>query len=154
VDPFVGHTDRPGCGFTVDPLWSEAAAGRLGYVASGLLAAGMTSAIPDPEDARDGRHRAKLLSFTAPMIIFWVDAFGVRPGDEERATLTAPDGKVLADSQKTLPKHRARRFLYIGKKRTQGPWPQGEYIGRYELRRNENGSTVTVVDAERRIMVR
>jgi murein DD-endopeptidase MepM/ murein hydrolase activator NlpD len=154
VDPFVGVTDRRGCGFTVDPLWSDAAAKRLAYIPTGLLSAGFTSVAPDPDDARAGRHRAETLTVTAPLMIFWVNVFGVRVGDVEHVTLTAPDGTVLAETSKDQTRFRARRFLYIGKRRPGAIWPEGVYTGRYVLRRTGRGQETTVLDVTRDVEVR
>lgn len=154
VDPFVGLTERQGCGFTIDPLWSKEASARLAYRPAGLLSAGMTSAVPEPEDARDGDHRAETLTLTAPAIIFWVDVFGVRPGDVENITLTGPGGEVLADTRIPQPEFKAQRFVYIGKKRLGGPWTEGVYKGRYVLIRKENGSEKNVLEVTRTVTVR
>lgn len=155
VDPFVGVTERTGCGFTAAPLWSDAAAGRLDYIATGLLSAGLTSAKPAPDEARQGRHRARTMTISAPMIIFWVDVFGVQAGDRERSTLTAPDGTVLADTKfKEIPKFQAQHFLYAGRLRPPGLWPEGPYTGRYVLQRLEKGSWTTVIDTAREVTVR
>jgi hypothetical protein len=155
VDPFVGVTDRSGCGFTVDPLWSDAAARSLDYIPTGLLSAGLTSAIPKPGEAREGRHRASAMTITAPMIIFWVDVFGVQAGDRERSILTAPDGSILADTKfKEIPTFQAQHFIYAGKRRPPGLWPEGKYTGHYVLQRLENGKWKTVIDSVRDVAVR
>lgn len=154
VDPFVGPTDRRGCGFTVDPLWSGRAAARLPYTATGLLSAGMTSAVPKPEDAREGRHRAEILTLTAPLIVFWVDVFGIQAGDVQRISLTGPGGEVLAAGENALPEFKVQYFAYVGKPRPGGPWPEGEYTGRYVLLRNENGKTTEVLNVTRTVLVK
>ena len=154
IDPFVGVTDRQGCGFVEDPLWSEAAAKRLEYISTGLLSAGFTSAVPDPEEARNGKHQAETLTITAPMIIFWTNVFGAEEGDVEKVTLTGPDGDVLADISRKQDAFMARHFVYIGKHRRGAPWPEGTYVGRYLLTRAGESVEETVLDISRKITVK
>jgi hypothetical protein len=154
VDPFVGLTDKPGCGFTVAPLWSETAAQELAYVPSGPLSAGFTSVKPDAEEARKGGHRAESLSFMTPLMIFWADVFGVQPGDRAVMTLTAPDGEILARHEKLHQRHRAQQFTYIGKKRGTAPWPEGEYTGIFTLERETGGASNASVRIERTLTIR
>lgn len=154
VDPFVGVTNTPGCGFTATPLWSEAASKRLTYKATGMLSAGFTSVIPKPEQARSGRHRADTLTITAPLMVFWADVLGVQEGDEERATLIAPDGKVLAENCKKLDQFRAQHFMYIVKRKPGVAWPEGRYTARYVLSRMTAKGRKIVIDESRYVIVR
>jgi len=154
VDPFVGVTNRAGCGFVEKPLWSEKALKCLAYVPTGLLGAGFTSSVPRAEDVRQGKHRAKLLSALSPIILFWTDVFGVQAGDEVEMRLLSPNGEVLAPHKNTLKKHLAQSFLYIGKRRKGGLWQTGTYVGEYALRRNADGKTLKVINIRREIEVR
>jgi len=154
VDPFVGVTDRDGCGFVEKPLWSEKALKSLAYVPTGLLGAGFTSSVPRAEDVRQGKHRAGFFSTLSPMILFWTDLFGVQAGDKVEMRLLSPSGEILAAHEDTLKKHLAQSFLYIGKRRKGGLWRTGTYVGEYVLRRSADGKTLKVISIRREVRVR
>ncbi|MDY7001590.1 MAG: M23 family metallopeptidase, partial [Thermodesulfobacteriota bacterium] len=154
VDPFVGVTNRAGCGFVEKPLWSENALKNLAYVPTGLLGSGFTSKVPRAEDVRKGKHRAEFLSALSPAIIFWTDVFGVQAGDEVKMRILAPTGEVLTVHEDILKKPQAQRFLYIGRRRKAGLWQTGTYVGEYALRRRASGKTPEVINIRRKVEVR
>ena len=154
VDPFVGLTDRDGCGFAEKPLWSKEALKKLSYVPTGLLGAGFTSGRPDPEKARQGKHQAEFLSPLSPAILFWTDVFGLQAGDEADMRILGPAGKVLAAHRDTVKKPLAQRFLYIGKRRKEPLWRTGTYTGEYILRRNTSGKKTVIINIRREIEIR
>ncbi len=154
VDPFVGVTDRAGCGFVERPLWSEGAGKSLAYVPTGLLGFGVTSSVPRAEDVRKGKHRAEFLSALSPMILFWTDVFGLQAGDQVEMRILSPKGEVLAAHKDILKKPQAQRFLYIGKQRKERLWQNGTYVGEYVLRRSAAGKTLEVINVRREIEVR
>ncbi|NJK28612.1 MAG: M23 family metallopeptidase, partial [Coleofasciculaceae cyanobacterium SM2_3_26] len=86
VDPFVGLTEETGCAVDAKPLWSNATA----YVATGLVRAGFASTPPSTPDLWEGKFAETSLSVDVPVLLFWVLAYGLQPGDEEVYRLTAP----------------------------------------------------------------
>lgn len=136
VDPFTGETDVAGCGAPRDPLWNAKALTTLSYLPTGELSSGFATRIPTPETYDDPPNLAASLLPEAPALIFWVNLFGVREGDQERIRLIDPMGKVLVKSESEIPRHRAAQQRYVGKKRTgTAPWPGGIYTGEYTLTR-------------------
>ncbi len=154
VDPFVGVTDKTGCGFVEKPLWSQKALAYLSYIPSGLLGAGFTSAIPDAKSARRGGHRAKSLPRNAAAIIFWIDVYGVQSGDKEVMRIVGPDHKVLLEKNNFLQKNQAQRFRYVGKRLRSGFPRQGVYRGDYFLIRKTSRGEQVVIKATRSVVIR
>lgn len=154
VDPFVGLARGDECAPGEAPLWDAAALAALSYRPTGLLQAGFAGQAPDSRSVERGELDATELTDDVPVLVFWVEVFGVRMGDRETLQLVAPDGRVLAERQITLERNLARRFGYVGKKRPLLSWQRGEYRGRYRLLREEKGQTRTVLEVDRVLRVR
>jgi hypothetical protein len=154
VDPFVGPGPANGCRVGDAPLWTAGALEALAYRASGVLAAGFAPGKPDEGAARDGRYAAADLPRDAGALVFWVEIFGARVGDEERLRLVGPDGKALAEKREALPGNKARWFSFAGKKRPAAGWPTGTYRGEYRLTRTQDGRPETVLEATREVVLR
>jgi len=138
VDPYTGRKMGAGCGGGSGSLWSPEAAERLGYRRSALLMAGFADREPDREAVEAGGFRGTEVDGRAPMLVFWIEVFGLRRGDVEDLRLAAPDGTVLAQmTGEPLERHRAVQFRYIGKRRGSLPWTVGPYTGEYRLLRAE-----------------
>jgi murein DD-endopeptidase MepM/ murein hydrolase activator NlpD len=156
VDPYSGRTPGSGCGVAgARPLWSAEAAARLGYRQSALLLAGFAAREPDRASVEDGGLNDTALNAGAPMLVFWIEAFGLRQGDVESMRLLAPDGRVLARiAGQPLDGHRAIQFRFVGKRRGAAPWSPGRYVGEYRLRRAEGGASVEALRGVRMLEVR
>lgn len=152
VDPFIGLTPGEPCAAGVSPLWDEAALKALAYRPTGLLQAGFAARAPELRAVERGELSAANLATDAPVLAFWVEAFGVQAGDQEVLQLIAPDGGVLAEKRLRIAKPLARRFSYVGRKRSGTAWPAGEYRGRYRLLRGNAGTPV--IELERLLLVR
>ena len=57
-------------------------------------------------------------------------------GDTVSLKITLPDSSVLAEHSVTTNRFKAQQFVFTGKRRPAGGWPQGEYTGSYEVMRN------------------
>lgn len=152
VDPFVGLTPGEPCSPGAEPLWDEAAMLALAYRPTGLLQAGFAARAPDSRAVEQGELGASRLTADAPVLAFWVEAFGIQAGDREVLRLVGPDGAVLAEARTPMAKPLARRFGYVGRKRPEAGWPTGEYRGRYQLLRGDAGRPV--LEVERVLLVR
>ncbi len=150
LDPFVGQGVATGCGVPLDPLWSAGALAALAYQPGGLLNAGFATGEPDADASRHGAYAATAVAADAPALVFWVDLFGTRRGDEETIRLLAPDGSVVAEATVSLDRDRAQWFRFVGLRAPRAGWPIGDYVGTYRLVRGD----AVVVDAERRLQVR
>jgi len=104
------------------------------------LLAGFAGQIPERHDVRAGAHRAVEVSRLSPVLIFWVDIFGLAAGDIERFRIVAPDGSILAERELVRKNSVHQHFQSIGKLRpgSQG-WPVGTYRGEYLLFREIDG---------------
>ena len=120
-----------------------------------MLLAGFAAQIPDRRAVRDGAHRAGELSTLSPILLFWVDMFGVAAGDSERFRILAPDGTVIAERQQRLDKAVHQHFDSIGKLRPDpGGWPAGVYRGEYLLFRTVDGESRPLLGAVREVTLR
>lgn len=152
VDPFVGLTAGEPCAPGVSPLWDDAALKALTYRPTGLLQAGFAARAPELRAVERGELGATSLAADAPILAFWVESFGIQAGDEEILRLFAPDGNLLAEKRLPMTQSLARRFGYIGRKRSMAAWPEGEYRGRYVLKRGKSGTPI--IELERVLRVR
>jgi hypothetical protein len=153
VDPFTGPDAPEACGGPRAPLWSEAAARALAYVPGGLLSSGFATEEPDPRRARDGGYAVRVATADQPALVFWVDVFGTRAGDVETIRLVGPDGRALAEARAVHDRTRAQWFRFLGKRRPEGGWPPGVYVGTYLLERTVDGAAATIAAVEGRIQV-
>jgi hypothetical protein len=154
VDPFVGTGEATGCQLGKDTLWTPAALQALAYRETGLLLAGFAPGKPDSAAAQEGRYAETSLPRDAGALVFWVEVFGARGGDQERLRLVGPDGSVLAEKREAVPRDKARWFSFAGKQRRADAWPAGTYRGEYRLTRTRDGREETVLDLQRDLEVR
>jgi hypothetical protein len=154
VDPFVGPAAPAACGSPRAPLWTPAAESALDYVPGGLLDAGFATAEPDPERARRGSYGAEAIATDSPALVFWVDLFGTRAGDQETTRVVGPDGATIVEAREVHDRDRAQWFRFVGKRRPEGGWPAGAYIGSYLLERTVEGETTVIARVERVLQVR
>lgn len=144
IDPFTGETSATGCKVPQTPLWSATATEALRYIPTGVLNLGFANAVPQQEEVRDGRWSATAFPATATALLFWVDLFGLLPGDTLEMTLTSPKGEVMARHEARQERSRAQLFQYIGKKRTVTLWEKGEYTGEVRILRDSVNGGRTV----------
>ncbi len=152
IDPFTGAPAGSGCGGGGAALWSPAAQAALAYRAGGLLRAGFAATRPELTPALDGAYDGP--SSDAPALVFWTVAWGLREGDRETIRLLAPDGRVLAERARVLPRNQAQRLRYLGKKNKGAGFPPGRYRGEYRVTRDTNGGSQTVVEVARVLELR
>lgn len=137
VDPFT----TPGRGDPAAPtLWSSDVAAKLAYRPTDIFALGFRDSVPDGAGVKLGLIGETAVTRSSPALLFWAGMFGVRAGDRYELTLLAPDGKVIARTEKQFEKNQARRFAWIGKRLRSGAWPAGRYVGRIEITHVADGS--------------
>ena len=128
VDPF-----RPGggCGGPgVDALWIDAPEYRPG----GLIAAGLSIAVPDYDAIKAGRAAIDKLAADAQSLVAWGYGFGARAGDVMHLSIIAPGGKEVFSHEVILTRAQAQYFRAAGL-RADGPWTKGAYTARIDLLR-------------------
>ncbi len=154
VDPYTGLAPGSGCGKSSRSLWSEAAEQQMIYRPGGLLTAGFSDRQPKLSEILEGAFRQERLAADSPALVFWAVSWGLRGGDRTQMRVLAPDGRVMAESEKRVPKDKAQWYRFIGRKLKSRGWPPGTYTGAYRVVREENGIAKTVIDVTREIEVR
>ena len=80
---------------------------------------------------------------SAAALVVWLDMFRPDAGDELRIRLSGPDNRLVVDKRITIEKDQARRFIFIGRKRTLPAWPVGMYTAEITLTRTADGTVQT-----------
>lgn len=144
IDPFVGLVEGADCNpkKTFSTAWSVRAKPEMKYIDGALLSAGFTDARPSELAARNGDASLKTLADKADMMVFWIDAFGLRDGDAQIMQLMGPDRVAIVNHASTIEGNKAQWFQYVGKRLTKDSWPVGTYIGMYKVIRGER----TIID--------
>ncbi len=133
VCPFCGRSGPSGGGDV--SLWTPKARKILSYVAGGILGCGFCGRAPTLDCAKRGQCRGDRLSRRSPALVYWVLAYGVVKGDVLKQEILSPQGTEFASNEVVLEKTQTLHLRYIGKKRSGGVWPEGEYEGTAELLR-------------------
>ena len=154
VDPFTGLRVGSGCGRSEASLWSPAVAELLAYRAGGLIDAGFAPAQVKLGELMDGKHRNESLPANSSALVFWGYAFGLRGGDYETIRLFAPNGKVMAEVERRIPRDKAQWFGSIGRRLKASAWPSGLYRGLYRVERDGADGRETIIDEERVVELR
>lgn len=133
IDPFAPLTPlgspQISCGATGADLWRDA----LPYQPGGMLAVGISSAVPDYAAIKTGLASPDLPE-TAPALVVWGFMFGLQAGDAVLFRLTGPAGDVLTE-RSVIEKPQAQAFRAVGRKLKAAAWPEGRYQGAVILQR-------------------
>jgi len=158
VDPFTGLHQRQAQTCTVNArtntLWHRTAATQLIYKASGIISSGFATTKPDIKQIEKGKFKLQQASVQVPVLLYWIQMYGLQPGDKAEIVVTRPDGTMLAQTRDIhTGSHKAQWYAFVGKRRPKGGrWPAGDYTGRYKLSRvSEDGSWQEVLSVERKI---
>ncbi|MEO0373947.1 MAG: M23 family metallopeptidase [Cyanobacteria bacterium P01_A01_bin.17] len=141
VDPYVGPNADSGCQTSKQPLWKT----DLPYQPTGLIRAGFAPQLPDLDQLWSGAFADSALAATSPAVVFWAQSYGVLQGDRERLQLLDPTGKVAAELERPLPQAQRVWVASIGKKNTSTALMSGEWVGQYQLFRDNQ----LLVDVEK-----
>ena len=125
LDPFAPEATT--CGPADEDLWAD----PLPYQPGGLLAVGITDAVPDYEAIKAGLESPELPA-TAPALVVWAYLFGTQAGDALVFSLTGPEGAVVTE-RVVLEKTQALAFRAVGRKLRTAGWPAGAYQGEVAL---------------------
>lgn len=154
LDPFIGLEPTAACGETSQSLWSEAAQAQIPYRAGGLLSAGFLDRQAEHREVMGGIDPPTQISAKAPVLIFWVGAWGIRKGDIQSMTIIDPQGRKFVSVSRATERNRATLSRFIGKKLRNESWPKGRYLGIYRVERQSGGETYPVIDIAREVEVR
>jgi hypothetical protein len=140
----IGEVSCARTGLAPGPHWSAGAKTSLGVGDARWFEAGFAGEAPakDPSLGVAGARR------DGAAFVFWALAVGPKSGDVLKVRLTGPDGKLVAESERTQPRDQAQAWLFAGKKAPAGGWPVGLYVGEAQLIRA--GRVVDTHRAEQR----
>jgi murein DD-endopeptidase len=145
VDPFMGENNGNSCQIKGRSLESSLWQNPLPYISTGQIDAGFSDSILNVEQAEQGNLSLSQLPKDAANLIFWIRAYGVLEGDEEKYQIIAPDRTIFIDRIQKITKSNKSWFGYIGKRNRQ-TLAKGEWQGKYSLSRN--GKTVFQINRQ------
>jgi murein DD-endopeptidase len=145
IDPFLGVNSAPGCKLNAQSLWQT----PIPYVPTGLIGAGFVDKLPTLDQAEQGAIALEKISKNAPLIMFWVRAYGVLAGDREHYRLIDPSGATVGDRREKVTKSSKTWFGYSGIRRQDRPLAKGKWRGEYSLEREGK----SVFQASRSVLV-
>ncbi|WP_226779684.1 M23 family metallopeptidase [Oceaniglobus trochenteri] len=141
VDPFNADATAA-CGETRrHSLWQDTPPYRGG----GMIAAGFSAGIPTYDAIRAGTSHIDEMHADSGALVLWGYAYGGRAGDEILLEIVGLDGPVLSE-RVTLEKAQAQFFRAMGRRRPDGGWPGGDYMGLVRLIRD--GAEIGTLGAE------
>lgn len=132
VDPFAPDMSAPqACGAQAG-LWTPQARARMTYRPGLVLNAGFTDAQITMDQLEAGGLQPATAN--APLLVAYVRAIALLPGDSVELELKGPDGTSLARHRAApLPRWRAQDLIYVGKRRPPTGWPKGLYLADYKV---------------------
>ncbi len=149
LDPFTGRAEGDGCGVG-ESLWDPALAEALVYVPGGALFDGFLDRPPKLSEAIDGAYDGAVPDSSAPAVVYYGLAWGLRAGDRDLIELAAPDGTTIARAEGEVERDKARWMRFTGRRQPAAGWPSGIYQGRYRVWRGET----LIVDISNRLELR
>lgn len=151
LDPFTGLTVGTACGQAGAPLWRQDL--NLPYEPAALYNAGFSAGPPDINRIRAGEFTDARITAQSEALVLWVDMFGVAKGDRIRLEIAGPDNETVVIQEQQLEKTQARRYMFVGKRRTTLIWDPGTYLGRITLSRDQAGSAPWRATIERSLSI-
>jgi hypothetical protein len=124
TDPFTGKPVESGCGQEGQSLWKN----PITYQPVLLHRMGFRDSVPDFSAIKKAQQNPKSLKANAKALTFWVELYGVMPGDQIRLDIRMPDGRSFVAQSFTQDEIKARKFIYTGRKLS-APLPPGPYTG-------------------------
>lgn len=134
VDPFAYGAAPGQCGGGPS-LWAADSGLTGAYRPGEVLLTGFSTGPVTVASAREhGEAQQPAPDKSAPALVAFVQAMGLKAGDVQRLIVTGPDGSVLADNRaKPLESDKAEWLIFTGRKRPATGWQAGRYEARYEV---------------------
>jgi len=156
VDPFTSLHQRDPATCSKEnekvSLWQKETAAAFKYIPSGVIRSGFATRKPDIKAIENGGFNDMWASVRVPVLLFWVQMYGMHTGDRTEFVIFRPDGSELARTRDVhKDRHKAQWYSFVGKRRPQsGQWPAGRYIGKYRLTRQDaDGTWQQIISIER-----
>jgi hypothetical protein len=138
VDPFAVDAAEGACGAGTS-LWSASVRDSLAYQARTVLNVGFAAGPVTMEQIESGEAAGSPPGVEAQALVAFVRAIGLKRGDTQRLSITAPDGRLIADqAEKPLDRDKAQVMLFVGRKRPPAGWDRGPYRATYSVVRDGN----------------
>jgi murein DD-endopeptidase MepM/ murein hydrolase activator NlpD len=132
VDPFAPDMSNPTACAAQPGLWTPQALARMAYRSGVVLNAGFTDAQLTMADVENGGLRPATAS--SPLLVVYVRAIALQPGDSVELELKGPDGASLARTRgQPLQRWRAQDFVLVGRRRPATGWSPGQYVADYKV---------------------
>jgi hypothetical protein len=129
IDPFNPTASQTCQDTGAQTLWKDIQP----YQSTGILAVGITDAVPEYGAIKAGTSQATLTTNSAAIVVFGF-AFGGQKDDIMRLSITGPAGAIILKDAK-IDKPQAQYFRAVGRKSSK-PWPVGNYQARVQIIRN------------------
>jgi Peptidase family M23 len=134
VDPFAFGAPEGSCGEGVS-LWNLPQRSALAYRERTVLNAGFAAGPVTSEQIESGEVGRDPLLATAPALTAFVRTIGLRKGDIQSLSISAPDGRLFAEhTEMPLDRGKAQYVLFVGNNRASTNWPAGVYQARYSVK--------------------
>ena len=153
IDPFLGLAPANTCALGEAPLWEPDTMGQLAYRPAAIYNAGLSGVLVKFSDVRAGNHGPPVAR-TAEAVVFWIDVFGLRIGDDLVLRVIGPDGTTIVQRKQTFSRNRARQFAAIGKRRGASEWPTGAYVGEAVISRTGTQAMPLRISRSERVEIR
>jgi murein DD-endopeptidase MepM/ murein hydrolase activator NlpD len=148
ADPFAYGAAANSCGGG-ELLWDPSLHAQLVYQERTILNAGFASGPVTMDLIEDGKAGMELPSASAPAIVAFVRAIGLKAGDVQWFAVRDPGGRVIAETRTPpLDKNKAQIMLFAGRKRPASGWGDGTYKATYTV--EHDGQVVLKRDLELR----
>ena len=137
VDPFAPAQAAGACdaqAAAADGLWTPAAGQAMAYKRGAILNAGFSGA-PASADAIEDAGLASA-GPAGPVLVAYVRAINLEPGDVQELVLKDPTGAVVSQSRLApLDRAKAQYVVFVGRKRPAEGWRSGTYSATYTVTR-------------------
>lgn len=153
IDPYVGEASHAVCGKSTRNLWKSSIRQSMDYVPTGVLQSGFSNHVTSVDAVRDGKDALDHIAPDADALVFWVELFGIRKGDEVRSQVLDPEGKVVVDYSQVLEQNKAVYFQMVGKRRNEALWKSGTYTAHLTVRRKTNTTDWLEIDRSYSVLV-
>jgi hypothetical protein len=148
ADPFAYGAAADSCGGG-ELLWDPSLHAQLVYQERAVLNAGFASVPVTMDLIEDGKADMEVLSASAPAVVAFVRAIGLKAGDVQSFAVRDPGGHIIAETRTVpLENNKAQVMLFAGRKRPASGWVQGTYKATYTV--EHDGQVVLKRDLELR----
>jgi len=148
ADPFAYGAAADSCGGG-ELLWDPSLHAQLVYQERAILNAGFASGPVTMDLIEDGKADRELPSASAPAIVAFVRAIGLKAGDVQWFAVRDPGGHIIAETRTVpLENNKAQVMLFAGRKRPASGWDPGTYKATYTV--EHDGQVVLKSDLELR----